>query len=51
MKRSKALRATVQSNDPHTGQEDAEYVCDICGRIFDSEGALEDHVHEEGQME
>lgn len=41
----------MQSNDRHTGHDDAEYVCDICGRAFDSEAALEDHVHEEGQME
>lgn len=27
-----------------------EYVCDICGRHFESEQDLHDHVHDEGQL-
>lgn len=27
-----------------------EYVCEICGRAFESEADLEDHVHDEGQL-
>jgi hypothetical protein len=29
---------------------DAEFVCDVCERGFDSEEALEQHVHEAGLL-
>lgn len=27
------------------------YVCDVCGQTFDSEEALEDHVHDIGLVD
>lgn len=27
-----------------------EHVCEICGRTFGTEGDLDEHVHDEGQL-
>ena len=32
-------------------ESDAEHVCDACGKSFDSEDALVEHVHEQGLVD
>ena len=34
-----------------TGSTDDEFVCEACGEHFESEGALEDHVHDVGLVD
>ena len=41
----------VPSPMTESDRSDGELVCDACGKSFDSEEALEEHVHEVGLVE